>query len=108
MPPEAEEGRVYRLLRRAVDVRPAEVAALGWSLLYVFSVLSAYYVIRPIRDEMGVQGGVNNLQWLFTGTLLAMDTRRSLVPAAVTVLLPLLILAIVFDLPFSRHLLRRR
>ena len=53
-------------------MRPQEVAALLWSWLYVFSVLSAYYVIRPIRDEMGVQGGVENLQWLFTGTLLAM------------------------------------
>jgi AAA family ATP:ADP antiporter len=76
MPPEAAapvpEGPGHRLLRRVVDVRPHEVAALGWSLLYVFSVLSAYYVIRPIRDEMGVQGGVGNLQWLFTGTLLAM------------------------------------
>jgi AAA family ATP:ADP antiporter len=35
-------------------------------------VLSAYYVIRPIRDEMGVAGGVENLPWLFTGTLLGM------------------------------------
>lgn len=65
-------GAAYRLLRLAIDVRPQEVAALLWSCLYVFSVLSAYYVIRPIRDEMGVQGGVQNLQWLFTGTLIAM------------------------------------
>lgn len=43
-----------------------------WSFLYLFSVFSAYYVIRPIRDEAGVAGGVNNLSWLFTGTLLAM------------------------------------
>lgn len=28
--------------------------------------------MRPIRDEMGVAGGVENLQWLFTGTLLGM------------------------------------
>ena len=49
-----------------------ERRALGWSLLYVFAVLSAYYVLRPIRDEMGVQGGVENLPWLFTGTLLGM------------------------------------
>jgi AAA family ATP:ADP antiporter len=35
-------------------------------------VLSAYYVIRPIRDEMGVAGGVRNLAWLFTATLGAM------------------------------------
>src|SRR5688500_10145087 len=51
---------------------PQERRALGWSLLYVFAVLSAYYVLRPIRDEMGVQGGVDNLPWLFTGTLLGM------------------------------------
>jgi AAA family ATP:ADP antiporter len=54
------------------DVRPQERRALGWSLLYVFAVLSAYYVLRPIRDEMGVQGGVENLPWLFTGTLIGM------------------------------------
>ena len=36
------------------DVRPHERRALGWALLYVFAVLSAYYVLRPIRDEMGV------------------------------------------------------
>jgi AAA family ATP:ADP antiporter len=28
--------------------------------------------MRPIRDEMGVAGGVNNLPWLFTGTLIGM------------------------------------
>jgi AAA family ATP:ADP antiporter len=28
--------------------------------------------MRPIRDQMGVAGGVNNLQWLFTGTLVGM------------------------------------
>lgn len=57
---------------RWLNVRAEERRALGWSLLYVFAVLSAYYVLRPIRDEMGVQGGVENLPWLFTGTLLAM------------------------------------
>lgn len=59
-------------LARLADVRPGERAPLGWSLLLVFSLLAAYYVIRPIRDEMGVLGGVGNLQWLFTATLVAM------------------------------------
>jgi ATP:ADP antiporter, AAA family len=67
-----EGGSVYRLLKRLVDVRPAEIRALGWSWLYIFCVLSSYYIVRPIRDEMGVAGGVENLQWLFTGTLLGM------------------------------------
>ena len=61
-----------RLLRRVIDVRPEEVAVLFWCWLYIFAVLSSYYIMRPIRDEMGVAGGVNNLQWLFTGTLVGM------------------------------------
>jgi ATP:ADP antiporter, AAA family len=67
-----EAGSVYRLLRHLIDVRPAEMRALGWSWLYIFCVLSSYYILRPIRDEMGVAGGVENLQWLFTGTLVGM------------------------------------
>lgn len=61
-----------RLPRRVVDVREPEIAALVWSCAYFFFVLSAYYVIRPVRDEMGVAGGVRNLAWLFTGTLVGM------------------------------------
>ena len=63
---------VYRLLKRVIDVRPEEVRVLGWCWLYIFSVLSSYYIMRPIRDQMGVAGGVNNLQWLFTGSLVGM------------------------------------
>ena len=65
-------GYLARLLRALVDVRPGEAAALAWSWLYFFSVLSAYYVIRPIRDEIGAAGGIENLPWLFTGTLIGM------------------------------------
>jgi AAA family ATP:ADP antiporter len=67
----------------AFEVRPEERRALGWSLLYVFAVLSAYYVLRPIRDEMGVQGGVENLPWLFTGTLVGMVALNPLFAALV-------------------------
>ncbi|MFP3554895.1 MFS transporter [Paraburkholderia sp. SIMBA_049] len=64
--------RSARRLRRVVDVRPGETKALAWAWLYVFALFLAYYVMRPIRDELGVAGGVRNLPWLFTGTLLAM------------------------------------
>ncbi len=43
-----------------------------WAALYYFLLLAAYFVIRPIRDEMGVEGGVRNLSWLFLGTLVGM------------------------------------
>lgn len=66
------DSPLYRLLRRFLDVRPAETRALGWSWLYIFSVLSSYYILRPLRDDMGVAGGIENLPWLFTGTLAGM------------------------------------
>jgi AAA family ATP:ADP antiporter len=59
-------------LIRLFDVRPHEVAVVAWCWLDVFSLLSSYYIMRPIRDQAGVAGGVQNLQWLFTGTLVAM------------------------------------
>src|SRR5262245_39186013 len=67
-----KSGVAHQLLLGMIDVRPAELRALGWSWLYIFSVLFSYYILRPIRDDMGVAGGVENLQWLFTGTLLGM------------------------------------
>jgi AAA family ATP:ADP antiporter len=60
------------LIGRLVSLEPGEGRVVAWSWLYLFAVFTAYYVIRPIRDEAGVAGGVANLSWLFTGTLLAM------------------------------------
>jgi AAA family ATP:ADP antiporter len=63
-------ARVMRVL--APMARPGEMRALLWSFAYFFCLLAGYYVLRPLRDEMGVAGGVRNLQWLFTATFLAM------------------------------------
>lgn len=54
------------------DVRPHEWRVVIASFLYFFFLLAAYYVLRPIRDEMGIQAGVRNLPWLFTGTFVGM------------------------------------
>jgi AAA family ATP:ADP antiporter len=63
----------FRLaLSRLVDVRPTEVRALLWSFAYFFCLLAAYYVLRPVRDEMGLAGGIKNLPWLFTATFVVM------------------------------------
>ncbi|MGH1591327.1 NTP/NDP exchange transporter [Methylobacterium phyllosphaerae] len=59
-------------LSRLIDVQPGEGRALAWSWAYIFSILAAYYVLRPIRDQMGVAGGIENLPWLFTATLVGM------------------------------------
>ena len=70
--PPSPGSTFHRYLNKMIDVRPSEVPALAWAWLYIFSLLSSYYIMRPIRDQMGVAGGVNNLQWLFTGTLVGM------------------------------------
>lgn len=55
-----------RLLTRVVHAERGELAALLVSFAYFFLVLSAYYVIRPVRDEMGVTLGRDALEVLFT------------------------------------------
>lgn len=71
------------LLQRLAGVRPEEAPAVLWSMLYAVALFLAYYVLRPIRDELGVAGGVQNLPWLFTGTLLAMLVASPLFALAV-------------------------
>lgn len=37
-----------------------------------FLLLRSYYILRPLRDEMGIAGGVRELPWVFTDTSVAM------------------------------------
>ncbi|KGO90964.1 NTP/NDP exchange transporter [Flavobacterium subsaxonicum] len=67
-----EKKSYLNILQHIVDVKKNELAAVCWAFLYIFVLFIAYYVMRPIRDELGVAGGVDNLSWLFTGTLIAM------------------------------------
>ena len=57
---------------RLVDARPGEWKALWGAFAFHFLVLASYYVLRPIRDEIGAAGGLESLSWLFTATLVAM------------------------------------
>src|SRR5512140_3040834 len=63
---------LYRLLARAVPVDTGETRALLWSFAYFFALLAGYYVLRPLRDQMGIAGGVRNLPWLFTATFVVL------------------------------------
>jgi ATP:ADP antiporter, AAA family len=58
--------------KRFFDVRPGEWPMVVGAFFYFFFLLAAYYVLRPVRDEMGIQTGVRNLPWLFTGTFIGM------------------------------------
>jgi ATP:ADP antiporter, AAA family len=56
-------------ISQLAPVRPDERAAVGWAFLYFFCLLAAYYVLRPVRDAMGLAGKVGDLPKLFLVTL---------------------------------------
>ncbi len=68
----AEMNRIALFLSNAIDVRSHEIRAMLWAFAYFFFLLASYYILRPLRDEMGVAAGRENLQWLFTATFFAM------------------------------------
>ena len=67
-------SRLYRWLR----LSPGEAGPVVGSFFYFFFLLAGYFVLRPVRDEMGIQGGVDQLAWVFTATFVTM---LAIVPA---------------------------
>jgi ATP:ADP antiporter, AAA family len=55
-------------MARALPATPQERGAALWSFAYFFTLLAGYYVLRPLRDQMAIAGGIRNLPWLFTAT----------------------------------------
>lgn len=55
-----------------ISVFEKEGAAFIWSFFYFFSLLTAYFILRPIRDAMGIASGIGFLPDLFTYTFLVM------------------------------------
>ena len=53
-------------------VERREIAAFLWSFAYFFCLLAGYYILRPVREAMAIQSGVQNLPWLMTATFVGM------------------------------------
>ena len=60
------------LLDRVLGLERREYYAVAWSFVYFFCVLSAYYMLRSVRETMAVEGGVQNVPWLFSTTFVVM------------------------------------
>jgi AAA family ATP:ADP antiporter len=60
------------LLQRIADLRPGEGPRVLFAALWCGCLLTANSGLHPLRDAMGVAGGVDKLQWLFTATFLVM------------------------------------
>ncbi len=64
--------RLHGFVKRIILVERDEFPALFWSFAYFFCLLAAYYLLRPVRDEMGVLSGAHKLPWLFSAVFLVM------------------------------------
>ncbi len=62
---------LQRLLTRSFDVEREEAGAVVAGFTLFFLLFAGYFMLRPVRETMGIAGGVDNLQWLFTGTFVA-------------------------------------
>ena len=58
---------IAKLLR----AKPGEERAVGLAFGYFFMLMSAYYLLRPLRDAMA-SGAVESLFWFYVGTFTVM------------------------------------
>lgn len=63
-----------RLTRWAhsLGVKREEFVPLVWAFVYFFCLLCGYSILRPVRDEMAIEGGLKHLPWMMTATFLTM------------------------------------
>ncbi|MDO8909188.1 MAG: MFS transporter [Pseudohongiella sp.] len=59
------------MLRQYLNIRPSELAPILMAALYFFFILTTLMILRPARDALGMQAGIDAIRWLFMGTLVA-------------------------------------
>ena len=72
MPEPPPTSKPHFFLDRVLGLERHEYFAVAWSFIYFFCVLSAYYMLRSVRETMAVEGGVQNVPWLFSSTFVVM------------------------------------
>ena len=72
MPEPVDANTERSLFDRVLGLERHEYYAVAWSFVYFFCVLSAYYMLRSVRETMAVEGGVQNVPWLFSSTFVVM------------------------------------
>lgn len=57
-------------LAHGINLHAGEWPGVAAGLVMFYLLFTGYFMLRPVRETMGVAGGVDNLQWLFTGTFI--------------------------------------
>jgi AAA family ATP:ADP antiporter len=58
------------LLEKFANIEKHEVPAVIASCLFFFCILTALMVLRPAREALGMESGLDTVRWLFIGTAL--------------------------------------
>jgi ATP:ADP antiporter, AAA family len=56
------------IMQRVFNVRREELGAVLTAAAFFFCVLTALMVLRPAREALGMQRGIDAVRWLFIGT----------------------------------------
>jgi len=64
--------RLPATVRQFFDLEKSELRIVGLSAAYFFLLLCAYYILRPIRETMGISRSADDLPYLFLATMLSM------------------------------------
>ncbi|MEZ4399223.1 MAG: hypothetical protein R3B06_04345 [Kofleriaceae bacterium] len=59
-------------IRAVVQIEPAEASATLWAAVTFCAILMSYYLLRPVRDALVLDGDPAFIPWLFTATFVAM------------------------------------
>lgn len=63
---------IKSLIRSILQARPGEERAVGLAFLYFFMLMCSYYLMRPLRDALPANTGLENLALLYTATFTVM------------------------------------
>ncbi|MEO1585426.1 MAG: Npt1/Npt2 family nucleotide transporter, partial [Planctomycetota bacterium] len=113
-PPIEHSATRASIWHRLVRAEPGELAPLARSAAFFFCVLFGYFLLRPVREAMGVERGMDELSVLFVvtacaslviamlfGTLIRRLDRRRFIPIGFRLVIASLVLFAVGRLAFG-------
>ena len=109
---------ILNFLKTASNIKEREVKAVVFSFLFVVVLMSAYYILRPVRDAMASDWTDAEVSWLWTlnffistaivalyGIMVSKFHFRLLVPAMYAIFAGSFIIFYVLDSIYADHIL---
>ncbi|RDU65964.1 MFS transporter [Helicobacter didelphidarum] len=59
-----------RYFYKVFSLKQGEFKILSLSTLFILLLFASYAILRPLRDALGLEGGSEELKWLFLGTFI--------------------------------------